>query len=63
MHLMILEIIAYLAQAGWFPNEYTGGLHFEDPGKLDSEIPVDIDAALEHADVLTEEELEGIKMN
>ena len=58
-----LEQRAKLAQAGWFPNEYTGGLHFEDPGRLDSEIPTDIDAAIEHADVLTEEELEGIKMN
>ena len=49
-HEYVMEVLKQrekLAQEGYFPSEYEGGLDFEEPGELHAGIPVDSAAMIE----------------
>ncbi len=54
---------AELAQIGYIPSEYEGGLQFVKPEKLNGDIPVDTQSVIEQADQMTDEEMESVKLN
>ncbi|MBR6634176.1 MAG: hypothetical protein IKL41_00940 [Clostridia bacterium] len=65
-HDYVMKVLvqrAELAQEGYIPAEYKGGLTFTESGKLDGEIPVDIESVVAAADIGSAEELAAIKMN
>ncbi|MBQ2759014.1 MAG: hypothetical protein IJE93_04540 [Clostridia bacterium] len=66
-HEYVMEVLKQrekLAQEGYFPSEYEGGLNFAQPGELHAGIPVDSAAMIERRNSLIEqmkEEADSIK--
>ena len=60
-HEYVMEVLKQrekLAQEGYFPSEYEGGLNFAEPGELHGGIPVESASMIEKRNSLLEKEAE-----